>query len=134
MTAVKKKDNLVSLFKPSEYVLDKKAGKLIIGGHKLGPPSKRVSLHQKSLKITQAEITRFDKRGDTVHQVVRINHLPTIERVRLHAAEVLYPGKYKIEISYTLPQKFSEAKPSRSWLPSIDEPEAWQDAEVVFKS
>lgn len=133
------KNRLYARFRPEKYELDVSEGQVIIFGKKIGPPSKRVTLHQKGLIITSAKITRLDKKGATEHNVVRINHLPTFEQVRLHSADMLYPGQYIIGLSFQLnPQKIralknlGDKKPSRDLLPSIDEPEAWANAKIVI--
>ncbi|MDO8591537.1 MAG: hypothetical protein Q7R60_01255 [bacterium] len=135
-----KANNLHSQFRPEKYELDILEGRVIIFGRKLPPPSKRITFHQKGLKIISAKITRLDKKGATEHDVARINHLPTFEQVRLHTASMLYPGQYIIELSFQLdPQKIKalknlgDKKPSRHLLPSIDEPEAWDNASFEIK-
>lgn len=134
-----KATNLYALFRPEKYELDIIEGRVIIFGKKIGPPSKRITLHQKGLKITSAKITRLDKKGATEHDVARINHLPTFEQVRLHTADMLYPGPYIIELSFQLDaQKIKALKnlgasmPGRDLMPSIDEPEAWTNAKIVI--
>ena len=113
---------------------------LEITGKKLPPPSKRITLHQKGIKIVNAKITRLDKRGANDYEIVRINHLPTFEQVRLHTKEIMYPGPYQIELEYKLtPEKLKALralgsnKPNRTLLPSIDEPEAWAAASFEIK-
>ena len=112
--------------------------RLVIAGQKLPPPSKRISLHQKSLKVESAEIVRVDKRGPAEYEVMRINHLPTIQQVRLHTKELLYPGRYQIVLNYKLsPDKVKQLselgdnKPNRELVPSVDEPEAWAVASYI---
>lgn len=96
------------------------------------PPSQRITLHQKGLKIISAKIFRRDKAGQKEYEIKRINHLPTFEEVRLHTKELLYPGDYEIVLEYKL-KKSGAPKPSREFLPSIDEPEAWQNSEFIIK-
>lgn len=138
----KKIIELYKLFQPEKYelVLDGDECRLIITGKKMPPPSKRITLHQKGLKITSAKITRLDKKGAAEHDVTRINHLPTFEQVRLHIAGLLYPGRYIIELSYRLgPEKLQmlkalgNEKPHRDLLPCIDEPDAWANASFEIK-
>lgn len=137
-----KSAGLYELFRPAKYSLTISEGncRLIIEGQKIGPPSKRITFHQKGLKITAAKIIRNDRRGPTEHDVVRINHLPTFEQVRLHTAGTLYPGVYVIELNYQLNpdklqqlKKIGDKKPSRDLLPSIDEPEASDSASFEIK-
>ncbi len=99
-----------------------------IVGKKIGPPSKRISLHQKGLKITGAQISRQDKRGVQDFSVVRINHLPTSEQVRLHTKETLFPGYYEISLNFLPKHDFKSDLPKRELFPCIDEPEAWDSA------
>lgn len=136
------KNRLYDRFRPESYdVRFGSGGKCVvtINGKKLPPPSKRIMFHQVGLKITSAKITRLDKKGATEHDVARVNHLPTFQQVRLHSANMLYPGQYIIELSFQLdPQKIKalknlgDKKPSRHLLPSIDEPEAWANAKIVI--
>lgn len=128
-------------FQPTSYVLtvDAEACHLVIEGRKLPPPSKRITLHQKGLKIAAAKITRQDKHGPIEHEVIRINHLPTFEQVRLHTDGMLYPGPYVIELNFQLSPNKLEAvknlgdkKPGRDLLPCVDEPEAWANTKVVI--
>lgn len=127
---------LFSCFKPIKYTIQIKADviHLLIIGQKQSPPSRRVSLHQKGLKVTSAKITRFDKHGPVEIDITRINHLPTFEQVRLHSQSIMYPGRYQIELEYILKTEkqtlLGNAKPTRELLPSIDEPEAWQSVEL----
>lgn len=134
--------SLHKYFQPAKYSLSLSGNscQLIIEGKKLPPPSKRITLHQKGLKITAAKIIRKDKKGPSGHEVLRINHLPTFEEVRIHTKDLLYPGHYQIDLAYELsPQKAkSLAKQAyetlhRDLLPCIDEPEAWAGASFEIK-
>lgn len=139
---MKKVAKLYTMFQPEKYqlALNGNECRLVITGKKLPPPSKRISLHQKGLKITAVKITRLDKKGPTEHDVARINHLPTFEEVRIHTKDLLYPGYYQIELAYELePEKAKALKnlgdviPHRDLLPCIDEPEAWANASFEIK-
>ncbi len=68
-------------------------------------------------------------------EVFRINHLPTQEQVRIHTKEMLYPGRYQLEIEYLMPGSGSitAITPSRECLPCIDEAEAWANAKLEIK-
>ena len=134
----KASNNLLNRFKPVSYLIDNDGTtvSLTITGHKIGPPSHRISLHQSNLKVLSARITRFDKHGPNEIEVIKINHLPTIQQVRLHGAAVMYPGRYEIELIYKIkPDNLRQAEinPSRESLPSIDETEAWQHAKFAIK-
>lgn len=132
-------DQLYNRFKPVKYSLIKndEIVHLTITGQKLAPPSHRISLHQSDLKVYSAKITRFDKHGPIEIEVIRINHMPTIQQVRLHGGSVMYPGRYQIELNYKIkPDKLAVIgmlSPSRELLPSIDEDGAWQSAVVEIK-
>lgn len=135
---------LYKSFKPTSYKLALSAGEvdsyaeglITITGQKIGPPSQRITFHQKGLKIIAAKIVRNDKKGSREYEVVRINHLPTFEEVRLHTAELLYPGDYEVVLDYKIDQQkaaqlegLKDKKPNRELLPSIDESDAWSNVE-----
>lgn len=130
---------LAKLFVPSSYrlVLNQTGGDtdaeglITIAGKKMPPPSKRITLHQKGLKITGAQIVRRDKKGDQQFSVARINHLPTFQQVRLHTKETLFPGYYEILVNFTPQPDLKSKLPKRQLFPCIDEPEAW--AKASFK-
>ena len=133
------KKKLSEAFLPERYELSLSGSecRLVIAGQKLPPPSKRISLHQKGLKIISAKIVRVDKRGPKEYEVIRINHLPTIQQVRLHCKELQYPGNYQITLHYRLDQQKIKQlsgvgdKPNRELVPSVDEPEAWAVASYI---
>jgi hypothetical protein len=139
--AMKKAKSLYSEFRPEHYKLsidlDKQIGQLELLGIKVGRPSHRITLNQRKIKITSAEIISKKQTASAV-DVDRINHLPTFEQVRLHTKQALYPGSYQIKIEYktlgNVAKNFDKSTPSRDWLPSIDEPEAWATAEFEIKS
>ncbi len=122
-------------FKPSSYKLAANDGvsTVYITGHKTGRPSHRITLHQKNLKILQAEIFKLNKDGLVHLDVERINHLATFEEVRLHTKEMIYPGTYRLKINYSGSQDIYPNLLDRCSLPCIDEPEAWLNAKVDFK-
>jgi hypothetical protein len=134
--------SLYKYFSPEIYSLEFGQGicNLIIDGQKFGPPSKRICLHQKNLKILSAEIYRLGK-NPLQYQVDRINHLPTFEQVRLHTKEIQYPGAYRLSLSYKIQPEMikkilslADDKPNRQLLPCVDTPEAWAGAAIVIKS
>ncbi len=151
----KKVRRLFSEFKPRRYELDltprrdsaKFTGKVTLQGKKTGRPSKRITLHQKDLKISKATITRHDKKGDEIYVVDRINNHAAFDEVRLHCKNMLYPGDYTVSIEFSgkitdqmngmYPCNFTyknnkkqliatqfESHHAREVFPCIDEPEA----------
>jgi aminopeptidase N len=99
---------LYQTFQPEHYTLtvhpDKQtltfSGQVIIQGKKTGRPSKRITLHQNGLKITEASIVRHDKKDDKSFAVTRINNQKSSHEVRLHADDLLYPGAYTITVAF----------------------------------
>src|ERR1700682_4210530 len=100
----KKVARLFEQFQPENYQLSLEvdrgamafAGRVTIRGHKVGRPAQRLNFHQKDLKITSAIITKHDKKGDRDIKVSRINNQNSLDEVRLHAEEMVYPGKYTV--------------------------------------
>ena len=133
MSAMKKAKLLYSEFQPTGYFLSQNdsTNTLVIVGRKVGRPSRRITLHQRKLKITDAKIEPESDKTSGV-EIDRINSLASFEQVRIHAKQVLYPGVYKITISYKNPS--SAVSHSRDFMPSIDEPEAWAKAKLEIKS
>jgi hypothetical protein len=73
---------------------------LIIDGYKLPPPSKRITICQKNIKVLSAKIVYKHKKGDQEMDVVRINHLKSFGEIRLHSSVTLYPGIYEVTLEY----------------------------------
>lgn len=152
---MKKVKRLFDQFKPIHYQLDlipdREAmtftGTVIISGNKVGRPSKRLTFHQKNLKITSAHIVHHGKTDDILVELDRNNHHGAYDEVRLHATEVLFPGKYTITLTFsgtitramngmypcffkdgdaqgTLIATQFESHHAREVFPCIDEPEA----------
>lgn len=100
---------LYSLFQPKHYILeinpDREAqtftGSVIVTGKKIGRPNQRLTFHQVGLKITDVHITKHDKKGDVDIPVDRINHHKSLEEVRLHTGQMLYPGDYTVRLEFT---------------------------------
>jgi aminopeptidase N len=99
---------LYGQFAPHKYILDLApdkasmnfAGTAIIEGEKTGRPSKRVTLHAKELTIVSAKIFRKNR---STEQELKINRQvihKTYDELRLHTDETLYPGEYRLEISF----------------------------------
>lgn len=150
----KSKKILFEFFKPISYSLevtgkDAQLGNLVISGRKVGKPSRRITLHQKNLKIVSVKARKFGKANSVEEiDISRFNKHNNFEELRLHSSSTLYPGNYEIEINYSLAANDTnklllktlskDSKPSdqlRTILPCIDEPEAWASAklDVVFK-
>lgn len=105
----KKVKQLSDFFQPSQYNVtfepDRETMQLTstvtITGKKISRPSQRITFHQHDLTVTEATITRKDKKGDQEIPVVRINQQRTLDEVRLHTDETLYPGEYVITLTGT---------------------------------
>jgi aminopeptidase N len=78
-------------------------GTVTIQGKKTGRPSQRVTFHQHGLKVTRASIVKHERGEATPYEVARINHHASFDEVRLHAAAMLYPGEYTIELDFEAP-------------------------------
>lgn len=146
---------LFEQFQPENYnlklELDDEAmtftGTVTIRGKKVGRPSERLTFHQKQLKITEARITKHDKKGDQTVEVSRINNQDNYDEVRLHTETSLYPCDYTITMSFkgTITRPMNgiypcffeqdgqekkliatqfESHHAREAFPCIDEPEA----------
>lgn len=151
----KKVTRLYEQFQPENYqlelALDRDAmafsGTVTIRGKKTGRPSQRLTFHQKELKITSAKIIKHDKKGDKELSVKRVNNQNSLDEVRLHANEMVYPGEYTVTMEfagqikhemngiYPCPFKHDgkekillatqfESHYARKAFPCIDEPEA----------
>ncbi len=75
------------------------SGKVIIKGKKSGRPSKRITLHQKDLKITNAKITHHSKEKKELN-LDRINCHKAYDEVRLHSPDMIYPGSYELYLEF----------------------------------
>ncbi len=102
---------LFNQFQPGKYGLtlspDSSAmhftGTVMVRGKKVGRPSQRITLHGKGLKVTEATITKHDKKGDVVVAVERINLQKSYDEIRLHAGEMIYPGEYTLTLTFEAP-------------------------------
>jgi hypothetical protein len=90
-------------FKITDYkLLEKEDPKsIVIYGEKLRPPSKRITLQQKNIKVLSAKIIYKHKKGNIEFEVNRINAIKSFGEIRLHTNSVLYPGKYEVTLEYT---------------------------------
>ena len=158
--------HLYDTFKPEHYDvaldIDKAnlafTGSVVVQGRKTGRPAKRLTFHQKDLKITSAHIIKHDKKqGDRVIELQRIVHHATYDEVRLHSDELLYPGTYTVSITFAgkitkpmnglYPSEFLldgekhtllatqfESHHAREVLPCIDEPAAKATFQLTTKT
>ncbi len=156
---------LIDGFKPEHYAIelavDKQAkkftGKLVVTGFKQQRPSHRLTFHQNGLKISAAKAIKLDKKGDQPVTIDRINNQSKLHEVRLHSKQLLYPGRYQVEIEFSgnvtstmegiYLSKFQrkgkeeqivatqfEAHHAREAFPCIDEPEAKATFELTVIS
>jgi puromycin-sensitive aminopeptidase len=99
---------LFAQFQPATYglelIIDREAmtfrGQVTITGKKVGRPAQRLTFHQEDLRITAASIVKHDKKGDLPIEVSRINKQKSFDEVRLHTADMLYPGEYSVTMSF----------------------------------
>lgn len=101
---------LYNSFQPSNYKLrlapdlatNIVTGSVTITGKKSGRPSQRLTFHGKGLKITEATITKHDKKsGESTVTVARINLQKTLDEIRIHTEALLYPGDYSVTMHFT---------------------------------
>ncbi len=105
----KKVKRLQTQFQPEHYQLelrpDKDAltfsGQVSIRGRKIGTPTKRLTFHQNGLKIISAKVIKHDKKEDKDLSVGRINNQNSLDEVRLHTKESVYPGTYTITLEFS---------------------------------
>ncbi len=106
---MKKVTRLFEQYIPHHYIIDIKpdieelkfTGDVIISGKKVGKPSKRITLHQKELKVANVHVVKHDKTGDHEVKIDRINLQKSFDELRIHTKEMLYPGKYTIRVSFS---------------------------------
>ena len=157
---------LYKSFIPANYTINldpdrdtmRLSGTVIIRGKKVDRPSQRLTFHQHDLKITEATITKHDKKkGDHKVAVTRINHHASFDEVRLHADDQLFPGEYTVTMRFSgeitrnmegvYPCFFKhdgkekkliatqfESHHAREAFPCIDEPEAKATFDLTLTS
>ncbi len=118
----KKVKRLAEQFLPATYnlVIDtdienlKFSGTAEITGQKVGRPNKRLTFHQKDLKIVSAKVIKTDKAGTRELKITRINTHKSYDEVRLHFDELIYPGQYKIILDFAgqITENFTGLYPS----------------------
>lgn len=129
---------------PEKMLFD---GKVTVKGTRTSRPSKRLTFHQKDLKITSASVVRHAKTGDQVIDLTRINNQKSLDEVRLHSNDLITSGDYTVVLDFTgvitkpmngiYPCYFNhdgkdkkliatqfESHHAREAFPCIDEPEA----------
>lgn len=96
-------------FQPTSYKIElnpdadtmRLEGTVVITGQKVGRPSQRITFHQHGLKVTEATVTKHDKKETNEIAVSRISHHQSYDEVRLHSESQLFPGQYTITMRFT---------------------------------
>ena len=77
-------------------------GKVAITGRKTGRPSQRLTFHGKGVKVQSAVIIKHDKKqGEQEVPLARINLQQSLDEIRLHTDDMLYPGDYTVTMEFT---------------------------------
>lgn len=106
---MKQARRLYQQFQPQHYdlslELNKEAltftGTVTIQGKKVGRPSSRITFHQKGLKVTAGSIQYRGKQDEKAIEVSRLNTQESLNEVRLHTSEQLYPGDYTVNLTFS---------------------------------
>jgi puromycin-sensitive aminopeptidase len=106
---MKKVKRLYGQFVPEHYDIrfeiseDKRSfnGSVVIAGARKSRPSKRITLHQKGLRITNTKITHTDKKGQLkVIPIKRAVTQKSYDELRLHTDETLFSGNYTLSMNF----------------------------------
>src|SRR3989344_321154 len=159
----KKVKRLFEQFQPEHYELSIEpdvesmtfSGSVTIRGRKVGPPSQRITLHQKDIRVSDVKVIKHDKNGDKKVAVGRVNTQKSFDELRIHAGETLYPGTYTINLTFSgkitkslrgvypcfykhkgkekiIVATQLESHHAREVFPCIDEPEAKSSFDVIY--
>ncbi len=65
-------------------------------------PTKRLTFHQKGLKITKVNVYKFDSNGNLEElKIKRVNKQDKSNELRIHFGFLIFPGKYLLKIEYS---------------------------------
>jgi hypothetical protein len=116
---------------------------LSIAGQKIGPPSKKITLLNSKLRVVDCTIEKFEKKDSQSIQISRINYLPTMNQIRIHSSENLFPGHYQLSFSVVVSEditKIITADSGQNWTvikehlpyPKIDNEQEPPVIDIVF--
>lgn len=106
----KKVKRLFEQLAPSNYQLHinideeslKFTGEVAISARIKGRPRRRITLHQKDLKILSATVTHKDKKGNQKDlHVDRVNTHSAYDEVRIHTKDMIYPGEVVVTLKFS---------------------------------